>query len=100
MMFHGHQKFSLDELKKANKNERVCKRCGKATQVLVHTTFYCPPCEYELSGELTPQQKIDKKAKDKQDRELRQFGDRDDEITRKANFAVDPDGTIHKVSKK
>lgn len=91
--------WSLEDLKKANKDNQVCQRCGKATQVLVHTSYYCPPCEYELSGEESPKEKLARKAKEKQDRDLKPIGEDKEEITAKIDFAAGPDGTIYRVRK-
>lgn len=95
-----HGNWTMESLKDSNKDKQICQRCGKANQILAQITYYCPPCEYELSGEMTPQEKLAKKEKEKQDRELTPIGLDRDEITKKVDFAADPDGTIYRYTSK
>jgi len=64
---YGNTPIDLEELKKKNENSETCVRCGKATKVLVHTTRYCPDCEFAMCGEEKYSEK--KKRQEKEDDE-------------------------------
>jgi len=99
LALYGNTPIDIEELKKKNENSETCVRCGKATKVLVQTTRYCPDCEFAMAGEEKYSDKKKRLEKEKKERELKEFDDKD-AITKKTKIDeidIDIDSAISKA---